>query len=236
MTNCSEILGMLDGYLDGELTVGERTAVAMHLASCSRCQLAMENRKALALAVKSSVTRLNAPSSITLVAPLRPGIALRWVGMISASLPIFAGITFLTSQWLGSREAAKFQNALIASYNVENGNVSSCDMKKSNPIEVKKWLQGQGITFIPHGLVTADPSLKLKDVTTESIEGHRGVHLKYKFDGRLAEVFATADPVAITGKPSGDIHVKTWISCGITYFAMRLQDKGELDRFVSSIQ
>jgi Putative zinc-finger len=43
---CSKAYGMLNGYLDNDLTATERKQLEAHLASCDKCTRAFENLKA----------------------------------------------------------------------------------------------------------------------------------------------------------------------------------------------
>ena len=42
MLDCRQIDEMLSGYLDGELTQGDRQRVQLHLESCAKCRTAFD--------------------------------------------------------------------------------------------------------------------------------------------------------------------------------------------------
>ena len=51
MSNCGQIDERLSGYLDGELTQGERQRVEIHLESCLKCREAFQEMARLRVAV-----------------------------------------------------------------------------------------------------------------------------------------------------------------------------------------
>lgn len=51
MLDCRQIDAMLSGYLDNELTQGDRQRVELHLESCSKCRHAVEELSRLQTAV-----------------------------------------------------------------------------------------------------------------------------------------------------------------------------------------
>jgi anti-sigma factor (TIGR02949 family) len=51
VVDCQQIADMLSGYLDGELTQGDRQRVELHLESCADCRKSYEDMAALRQAV-----------------------------------------------------------------------------------------------------------------------------------------------------------------------------------------
>ena len=236
MSRCEEVIHLIDGYLDGEVSLSERQIVASHLSSCRQCRSAFDARQSMSRAVKSSFTKLTAPRTITLD-PLPKQIPLwRRFGWIGGGLSV--AITAVAGRviYVNSAGTANFRSNLAATFDIENGNVSQCRTKATKPIEMKKWILSQGISYVPHGLATRDPKLKVTGATIDSVSGHRGVHLKYKYQGHPIEMFVTPG-TSVSGNGSVDkIAIKSWNSWGLNYWAMGSHGMSELDWFANNIQ
>lgn len=74
MIDCTEILGRLDAYLDGELSTEESRHFEDHVAACFPCHERQEFRLCLRQIVRSKLTRADLP----------PGLAERVRGAIHA--------------------------------------------------------------------------------------------------------------------------------------------------------
>jgi anti-sigma factor (TIGR02949 family) len=61
---CSQVAQFIDGFVDHELISPLETWVRNHIAGCSICAAAVEEKVALKRLVKSSVGNLTAPATL----------------------------------------------------------------------------------------------------------------------------------------------------------------------------
>ena len=64
LTPCDELLQYLDDSIDQELTVDDQQLVDAHLASCKRCSMIFENKKASLKALRDSVSNVEVPERL----------------------------------------------------------------------------------------------------------------------------------------------------------------------------
>ena len=62
--NCEQAIGLVDGYLDGELDAVTNQEIERHLRECSKCSQAYELQRDLVRAVKSGAPYYKAPAKL----------------------------------------------------------------------------------------------------------------------------------------------------------------------------
>ncbi|MDR3690230.1 MAG: zf-HC2 domain-containing protein [Fimbriimonas sp.] len=229
MNRCESMRPIIDAYLDSELSPTSAASLEAHLSQCESCRRVLESRKRLSRAIKKAAPRVDAPVGLGAQYRSRHRSPIRRYGPWGLALA-FAICGASTAWFLVPRPSAtdRLVDDLIASHQVPDG--ATCErLDTSSPMKIEKWFQSRGVRFEPQVLDFAGAGFKLKGGKVSQSEGRKVVALVYDHAGMPIDVFVTpsayADAIPVD---KGGVHVRTWGSCGLNYWAVASADPSVL--------
>ena len=242
--NCRETEARLGAYLDGELDVAERTAVAAHLKGCAACAAALDRLRAVRMAVRNELATYRAPDTLRMrvrdaVREAAPGVSrLRtplWNWLAVAAVVV---VTVIGTWKVASDRAARaaLTDELLAAHvrSLLPGHLT--DVPSSDQHTVKPWFNGK-LDFSPPVADEAGEGYPLVGGRLDYVGNRLVAALVYARRLHRINVFVWPGPAAPLGGETSTAerngyHLVRWAESGMVFWAVSDLDPSELNDFV----
>jgi len=219
MTSCGEVRLLLGPFDDGELEPNEMEDVAFHVVGCGECKAALEDYRALGVALRSVVTVPpldNFAQAVTArLAPRRIPVGARvaqWWNSIGrlASVIEFAGVaaaTAVLTLLIAGPDVRKF-----VTHRAENTAVSfkAGATTPARPVQAIA-SAGPGVANTNRNVAAADGKLAAADVNLANVDDQGKIEAASDLQEIVSELGAGHSPsVAVWNEPRTDTTV-VWV-------------------------
>lgn len=252
---CERVRELLSPYLDGELSVEERQAVAAHLGECRSCSAQLDDfrrvgqtlaeagrepaPKALTARVRGNLARAAhaepLPVSALIAKPPRAGASwvrrglLRQAAVIAAACVLSAAVTWLATSTLG--EQHRLEQDVLAAHVRSLLQDSPIQVASSDTHTVKPWFAGR-IDFSPEVKDLASEGFPLVGGRLDYVGGRRVGAVVYKRRLHIINVFMWPSASAGDAGPRlitrNGYNLLTWSRGGVDYWAVSDLNGGDL--------
>ena len=196
MKECSDIRGLLDAFVDNEMSSTEAAAVQRHVESCSSCSAHVESLLKLK-ATLSELPRPKASGSLReqLVQrlrgekrPLPVALGGRW-GLVVAGVAA-AMLVVAVSWWAGSYRAdQRMYASMLANHQRPISPEAATDMMTSDRQSLWRWLN-QRTSFIMPSSLLARSEMALAGGRVLSMDGEKVASIQYHMGEKRVSLFA----------------------------------------------
>jgi mycothiol system anti-sigma-R factor len=222
---CKELTRYVDAFLDDELSVIENLRVQAHLAFCGNCRAVVKSELSLRSLIEADALQDSAPAHLREkilhqisempqlerarargTSRVRPWAF--FAGLFAGAATV--GLTlFLTAQ-LFRRPAdnvSPLVAEIVAKHQIYSRDVSTLQIRSSDPIEVSSWLR-ERLAFPMRLPLLARPGENLVGARLSSIADQQAAYLLYERAGRrislyifkvLPVLFSSGSPKSVAG-------------------------------------
>jgi anti-sigma factor RsiW len=237
---CHEVAGLIDAYVDDELSPDESTLVGNHVESCATCRRQLEEREALRRLLRT-LPYHSAPGSLqatVLRTPAHARARTRVVMWSAAAVLLVsvAGAGF--SAWRSGRDTSLIAEAVVARHINGLATDHLFDVRSSDQHTVKPWFQGK-LDFSPPVPDLSAAGFPLVGGRVDMIDSRSVVALAYQRRLHVITAFiwpagdrtASADARGIRG-----FHERHWVQGGMSIWAVSDVNEDDLTAFMRAFQ
>jgi len=237
---CQDVMAMIDGYMDGELSADDTANVARHVDACATCRHHRDEREAL----RSLLHRMpyyDAPPQLrTRISRERRSLSMRqrtrtWMAA-AASLVFVAGAVGGFGTWRHRQETSAMAEAVVARHVEALAGPVLIQVASSDQHTVKPWFQGK-VDFSPPVPDLASAGFELVGGRLDRIGGRSAAVLVYTHRLHVIHVFVW--PVG-DGVRSSDVrtirgfHERHWIAGDLSVWAVSDVNDDDLNTFAGA--
>ena len=239
--NCHEAAGLIDPYVDDELTAAEAASLAEHIGGCALCRQRVADRESLRRLVRSMPYHA-APARLRASMASRP----RQSRMSSQVLALAAGLAIAVTAagTIGIRARQTAQATTALARDIVDRHISALasehvfEVRSSNQHTVKPWFQGK-LDFSPPVADLASAGFPLVGGRVDAIGGRRVAALVYQRREHVIDVFASPARGGIATSDTRSIrgfHERHWAHADLSLWAVSDLNDRELGEFVQAFE
>jgi len=249
--DCSQALGRVWAYLDGELDRATRIELERHLADCASCRGELDSARRLSVSVKAQVVRHRAPAHLvgTISASLRAQPSTRrpttWFTRgrlaLAASVIIAAIVAgFFAQQVLMPSANDTLLQTVVDSHRRSVATGHWTDLASSDGVALADWARRTENGFAPPVVDLRSAGYSLLGGRREFIDGRPAVALVYRSSGDFVDLLVlSTDSSKITHarlRARHDVNVVDWREPGLEFWAVSRIDGEALRDFHKAVE
>ncbi len=240
---CTEVRGLIDRYVDGELSLEEDTAIRAHLAACATCPGQVTDRERLGRLIRSAPyysapDRLRAAVATHGRRSSRLSSVTSWAAAAALVLGVGATVMMLRTITISRHaQSTAFAEAVVSDHVRSLMADHLFDVRSTDQHTVKPWFLGK-LDYAPPVADLAEVGFPLVGGRLDYIDGRPVAALVYQRQKHTINVFvwptsegaAVAAPATIRG-----FHIEHWTRDGMTLWAVSDLNAAELAQFRTAL-
>ncbi|OWT77638.1 anti-sigma factor [Achromobacter sp. HZ28] len=239
-----QALALVPGYLDGELSLSESSALEGHMTQCDECRLAFARQREASTRLRQADLRVAAPAELVrrVTEALPAGLAPRPARRSSAwapwalSLASVAALAVSMALYLQVPSDEQRLAQELAGNNIRSMQVDHLfDVASTDQHTVKPWFGGK-LDFAPPVVDLAAQGYPLKGGRVDYLDGQRVAVMIYRDKLHPISLFVWpggAEAAAPRFEERLGYRLAHWRAAGMNYWAITDAGAGDLQGFVS---